>query len=134
MKYRWPLGAVRPVRIPKRALCSSRRGRAGQPRTLRGSELSKVPCLAQNHFGYLEIAAGADLTLCAAGRGADEEAVCYSGEGWTGEALEPLVLGGEAESDSSRSCVRGTCRTGARPEDVIPGSVTKPASATGLSV
>lgn len=69
MKYRWPLGAVRPVRIPKRALCISL-GDAGQPSTLQGAggfraalELSKVPCLAQNLSGFLEIVAHADLTL-----------------------------------------------------------------------
>lgn len=61
------------------------------------------------------IAADADLTLCTAGRGADEKALCYSGEGSTGEALECLVLAGEAESDC----------TGALLEVVVPGSVTK---------
>lgn len=94
----------------------------------------KVPCLAQNLSGFLEIAADADLTLCTAGRGTDGKAVCYSGEGLTGGALEPLVLDGEAESHSSHSCVRGTCCTGALPEVVISGSVTKSIFTTGLSV
>lgn len=93
-----------------------------------------MPYLVQNLSGFLETAADADLTLCTAGGGTDEQAVCYSGEGSIGEALKPLVLDGEAESDSSCSCMHGICCTGAFPEMVIAGSVTKSAFTTGLPV
>lgn len=62
---------------------------------------------------FLEIAAGADLTLTGG------KAACYSGERWIREAFKPLGLHREAESDSSCSCVQGTCCTGAFPEAVI---------------
>lgn len=81
------------------------------------SELSKVPCTAQHLFGLLKIAADADLTLCTAGRGTAEKASSFNGE---------------AESDSSRSCACGTRCTGALPEVLVPGSVTKSAFKTGL--
>lgn len=51
-----------------------------------------MPCPAQHLFGLLKIAADADLTLCTAGRGTAEKAVCRSGEGLAAEVSEPQVL------------------------------------------